>query len=269
MEYEPGVRVVIQMADGTTRTIAGAEVASVAFARPAEVVVAPPVTAEPTPPTREVPPAQAAEPAVERWTTPREFSASRSEWTNESLALTRRAPEGDFHFGVQLEGGLMVPMRDPLANGGVAGVVGVFPFIEITTGAFATFRIGPSLSYSAGEDFDTFSSDRGSSWARGRPLGVGGRLLFGNDLGSGFFRGGIELLAIPDVDNLPIEATARFEFGFRLLPARTLEIGLAVAGGISPVTRFYVDPVFGTRGAFSGLGMLLPRIDLVVGWVFE
>jgi hypothetical protein len=271
MEYEPGVRVVIQMADGTTRTIAGAEVASVAFARPAEVVVAPPVIPEPTPPTPEAPPAQAAEPAAERWTTPRDFRAPRSEWTNDSLILTRRVPPGDFHFGVQLEGGLMVPMKDPLRNAGVEGVIGVYGFVEVATGRFSTLRIGPSLSYAGGQDFGTTSSySAGSGIAAGRSLGVGGRLLFGSDLGDAFLRGGFEILAIPDVDNLPFEGSARFEFGARFLPSRTLEVGLAVAGGVSPVTSFYVDFATGDpRRGYSGLGMLLPRVDLFVGWVFE
>ena len=267
MEYEPGVRVVIQMADGTTRTIAGAEVASVVFAD-AAAATAP--TPQPTPPTSEpvaAAPSPPSEPAVERWSTAREFNAPRSDWSNESLALTRRTPQGDFHFGVQLEGGVMVPLSvsfDP----GAAGVVGVFGFVEIPSGAFTTFRIGPAFSYSGGERFDGFVDVRGDTYASGaRSLGMGGRLLFGSDLGHAFIRGGVEVLAIPDGSTIPLEATARVEFGFRSLPSRSLELGLAVAAGVTPTTTYYRTTM--STYQESRVGMLLPRVDLFAGWVFE
>jgi hypothetical protein len=83
-EYEPGVRVVIQLPDGTARTVVAADIASVTFAD----------AAAPSPPVAVVPEAPAATPepvaptpaAVARWTTPRVYESRRLvRWTNAAL----------------------------------------------------------------------------------------------------------------------------------------------------------------------------------------
>ena len=87
-EYEPGVRAVIQLPDGTARTVVATDIASVTFAD----------AAAPTPPVPAVPEAPAATPAPTastpapevRWTTPRVYESRRLvRWTNAALGRTK------------------------------------------------------------------------------------------------------------------------------------------------------------------------------------
>ena len=90
-EYEPGVHVVIQLPDGTARTVVAADITSVTFAE-AVVAPTPPVAPMPEVPAAPAPPAPTAStPAPEvRWTTPRVYESRRLvRWTNAALGRTK------------------------------------------------------------------------------------------------------------------------------------------------------------------------------------
>ena len=83
-EYDPGVRVVIQLPDGTARTVVAADIASVTFA---DALASPTPTVAAVPEVPAAPAATAPTPTpTVRWTTPRVYESRRLvRWTNAAL----------------------------------------------------------------------------------------------------------------------------------------------------------------------------------------
>lgn len=278
-EYEPGVRVVIQLPDGTSRTVVAADIASVTFAdaQPAQQapVVASTVTPPVTPPVTPTVPADAqtsvlsssipepvaapptpTAPTVERWTAPRVFTSERlPEWHNAALEHAERLPHGTPHFGLQLEaGGQGVAGSNVLAMQGVGTLVA---FGDFTIGSFGVVRLGAYGSFAAEGQWR-------STWSR--VAGFGARLQGGADIGSAFVRVGVDVGGAVAHGVFGVEGQFRVEFGGRLLDARTLELGVGLGVGVTPLG--YLDGGFPIENLL-GYGAMIPRLDAFLGWVFE
>jgi hypothetical protein len=296
-EYEPGVRVVIQLADGNTRTFVGSEVASVSFAGaptptppPPPSIPGPPPDADP-PALPDLPPAPStslspgpgspgvpvtAPSTAERWTVPRRYDAARQPWENDALARGRRLPAGPVHFGVQLEAGFMGIVSSSIVP---RGMVGALAFLEGPMGVDGVVRFGIAVGYGIGDGIDQTNGSEASlgivhlaSW---RGLGIAGRLLFGVDLTpEAFLRGGFDLGAAVGPGGTPfVEALARMEAGARLLPDHNLELGAALSGGITAreELRQYPAGLIGPEAEShytDGFSFVFPRIDVFAAWVF-
>jgi hypothetical protein len=231
-DFEPGVRVVVQMPDGTSRTYHGTEIAGVTFGD-----AAPPPSATPLP-TATVPgaPLSAAPPPVAedagasaptRWSSPRTFESPHGEWTNSARGWTQRLPRGPFHFGLQLEGTGLIGFRDLFQSPAFTIGGGVFGFFELTLGMTGTLRVGVALSLAPSFSFQKtdcrlgYGCDRTQAYET-RSIAVGGRVLLGTDFGAGFFRVGIDGSAAVVRSGVGMELGARLELGGRLLPSRTV-----------------------------------------------
>jgi hypothetical protein len=261
-EYEPGVRVVIVMADGTTRTLGPTEFTTVSFGD--DAVAAHDAPPPERPPAETLPEAGTApsEAEPERWSEPRAYSSTRAaEWTNPARALDERVPHGGLHGGIQLDGGFAVAAGSGVA---IAPMLSAYGFLDVVLDFDQTFRVGLVGDYLA----------ETASGCTGCPVGFNGgpslavRALFGADIGDSAqsniltFRAGGEIgVSFPPAGSDPgLAVLGRFELALRLLERRTLEIGIAVFGGIRPRTE---------AGPRTFPGVVIPSASLFLGWVFE
>jgi hypothetical protein len=282
-EYEPGQRVVITMADGSTRSLGPGEFSSVTFADASATLT--PSAPDPTPtealpdfesgsipedaPTLApaTPPAPSPEAVGEHWGRPRSFAGPRDDdWDNVALRMDERTPRGHTHFGLQAEGGFALLMApSPIGDGAVGGSF----FGDITIDGDQTFRIGFFGDYfGTGENYVPQFGGRTTAYDYGGGA-FGVRLLFGFDFGEMLaFRFGIEGGLMIPTGPLGGTMSGRLEFVTRLLDSRSLELGVAVLGGFqSAGLQYDALSMFSYRG--STFVWVLPQVQAFVSWVFE
>lgn len=257
-DYEPGVRVVVQLPDGTVRTYAGPEVASVSFAgatadatqaaqgTATQAVLEQPLTPSATPPAR--------------WSEPRDFAleVEAGPWTN-ATELPTHLPEGSVHVGAQLGAFGVLYFRDfgaPTFSGGGD----LFAFADVRLGRFGSFRGGAVVSLAGATE--TYDYGYGRSWSTvTRSAGVGGRALFGHDLADTLvLRVGVDAETVLVRETFQVlEAVLRGELAAKLAGGH-VELGGAISLGSSVAA----DTEYDQAARFM---LMLPRVELFVSGV--
>lgn len=199
---------------------------------------------------------------TERWAEPRTYSgAQAAEWENPALAWIERRPRGSPHFGLLLEGGVVVSnSTTDWETVTVAAAVGLYAFLDVTLDADQTMRIGIYGDFvqlaGANTPLDSFVTYLSGGGA------IGVRLLFGVDLVEHFvFRAGVESGAVFPEGEVGGSAIGRFELAWRHLDDRNLELGVAAFGGL----RYGAHAPHGDRGGT----IVVPGVTFFVAWVFS